>query len=77
MLKFWRTVYFQSCRQIKAKTPFAPVFYDISKSTVDNVLQLARKISPVISGTFFTVNPPFQKVLEFITNFDIFTDIGK
>ena len=23
---------FQACRQIKAKTPFAPVFYDISKS---------------------------------------------
>ena len=87
MLKVWRTVYFQSCRQIKAKTPFAPVFYDISKSTVDNVLQLARKISPVISGTFynkeflykvlFLVHPIFQKVVESPTHFDIFKDTSR
>ena len=32
MLKVGRTVYFESRRRIKAKTPFAPVFYDISKS---------------------------------------------
>ena len=31
MLRVERTVYFQICRQIKAKTPFAPVFFDISK----------------------------------------------
>ena len=34
MLRVERTVYFQVCRRIKAKTPFAPVFYDISESEV-------------------------------------------
>ena len=34
MLRVERTVYCQVCRRIKAKTPFAPVFYDISESEV-------------------------------------------
>ena len=49
MLKVQRTVYFQICRQIKAKTPFAPVFYDIRKSQL-------------FYGKTFTT---FQEVLKF------------
>ena len=80
MLKVWRTVYFQSCRRIKAETPFAPVFYDISKSTVDNVLQLAQKIRQgrfILHKVLFLVYPIFQKVVESPSHFDIFKDTSR
>ena len=45
MLKVERIVFFQACRRIKAKTPFASVFYDISKSKIHSRRKRLAKIS--------------------------------
>ena len=65
MLKVGRTVYFQVCRQIKAKTPFAPVFYDISKLKQVFVLKDNDCFPDYNCCVEKCCNISLQKVLEF------------
>ena len=60
MLKAKR-IYFQTCRRIKAKTPFAPIFYDIRKSELTRIDNHFRLKSLVLIYTYCS----FQTVHKF------------
>ena len=58
MLKVERTVYFQTCRRIKTKTPFAPIFYDSCKSD----LSINNHFSTNLYSLFMKDNSELQYV---------------